>query len=274
MQLSKAKGSPSSSSVSDCSKLSASEMTTPLSRSSGFGMRHTITSLVGRVEEGQEVFRPPSLADELHAASCATEVIAAENVTESMDNDGCMQTWEEGKVAVFVGCSTVKPTNKADVASAPAPVKTRKTPRDSLTAQFHKSKSQNKAAKKNPVPAPVTKKVSSLTSIRPAKPTVVANRPRSILKQRSCGSSFRPSALGASPLLPAASSSKTERKTAGAGTTARKGANCEKISAEGLQGATGLAGHVKFAVEMGKADGEGASFRKTPGKCKSQEYMR
>ena len=283
-RLSKGKGSAS---TSDCSKLSASEMTTPLSRNSGFGTRHTITNLTARENEGQESFHPLSLADELHAAFSASRVIASESTTESTDDDGHTKMWEGAeKVAGLVGLSTEKPTHKASVSSAPAPVKTRSTPRDSLTAQFLKSKSQNKAAKKNLVPkgiqpasrASVAKKGSSLTSIRPAKPTVVSNPPRSILKWKSCGSNFRSSALGASPLLPAASSFKTERKTSRACVIAKKaavsvhGVDCETASADRTRGATGMS--VTFAAEVGNAGSEGASFRKTPGKCKSQEYMR
>ena len=240
-------------------------------------MRHVVVNLTERVEEGQGRSRPLSLSDELQAASCAAERIAAESPSESTDVDDSKKTChEEGSVGRSEGDSA----NKASEISAPASTRTRVTPRDSLTAQFRKFKPQNK----NAVPskavlaasrASTAKSASSLASVRPTKAPLSSNPPRSILKRKSCRLSLRSSAQGVSPLLPDAPSSKSRRKTTGAGACATElGADGGKVPGAGTQGAAALSAHVTFAAGMGTAGGEGASFRKTPGKCKAQEYMR
>lgn len=303
----------------DCSRLSANELTTPLSHNAAGGIRHVITDITARAEEGKGQARPLTLAEELQAtfnvkAESGAEKTSDENsekiqgdddqavdgpkkTSEPAGMDSSDKNQEDKKQADYLSQKTDE-EDRPD-ASVFAPLvfdKPSNTARDSLSAQFRRGKknptpkikvcgmkkASPKVSRSVPRPTPV-RRASCSTSVSCTK-TTIYNQPKSILKRKSCGVSFRSSALGvgASPLLPAASKQHQETREARAaktgGVTFVKRAtigNHENVGRKTPGGdKQGASGHVTFVIATGKAGSEGARFRKTPGKSQAQVHMR
>ncbi|XP_076446522.1 uncharacterized protein LOC143283949 [Babylonia areolata] len=227
-------------------KRPASEMLTPLSgHGPRFGKRHAIARFAEGMEEGQEVARPTSLAEELESAACSGEAVSEALLSSTVSQASSDALPADEKLADFDDGFQLPENENAQGNTFVYQSSTKRASRDSLTSRFRKSKHQSHPVRKSlapvapktskPMPRPPDVKKASCKSVHTGKQSM-SRSGKGILK-RSRGFTAG-SRLGASPVLKGAASSS----------------------------------HVLFAQDTEK--GEGAHYRKTPGKTRTEELMR
>ncbi|KAL8558297.1 hypothetical protein ACOMHN_059544 [Nucella lapillus] len=257
------------------SQPSASEMVTPLSaRTAGFGKRHPIAYFAKGMGEGEEMVRPQSLADELKAAASSST-----DTSSTQPHSAAGETFlAHGNFADITDNFSESAANNEVIHNNASLSQTKAASRDSLTKRFRKSKHLSHPAKMGS--AQTTRRrslcASHVSAVKkmprksmPSTRSSISNPCKSILKRKS----IAVDANGASPELPVSkprhSPSLTQDRTAPLKT---------QIGGEdpGQDKPHELAssGHVCFVTPPAKAESEGTHYRKTPGKVKTQEFMR